>query len=90
LGLRWEQDMDKPRGNKWLLIISLVVGLSLGSLHGFINNLCNRFSFFKNYKVVTLKNFIIANIVVIAVLLFIFKLFLPLTMDSLVKPKFLW
>jgi hypothetical protein len=28
LGLRWEQDMDKPRGNKWLLIISLVVGLS--------------------------------------------------------------
>jgi hypothetical protein len=44
LGLRWEQDMDKPRGNKWLLIISLVVGLSLGSLHGFINNSCNRFS----------------------------------------------
>jgi hypothetical protein len=30
LGLRWEQDMDKPRGNKWLLIISLVVGLSFG------------------------------------------------------------
>jgi hypothetical protein len=46
--------------------------------------------FFKKYKVVTLKNFIIANIVVIAVLLFIFKLLLPLTMDSLVKPKFLW
>jgi hypothetical protein len=46
LGLRWEQDMDKPRGNKWLLIISLVVGLSWGSLHGFINNSCNRFSFF--------------------------------------------
>ena len=82
LGLRWEQDMDKPRGNKWLLVISLVVGLSFG-VHfmalltipaiGFLY-------YFKNYKVVTVKNFIIANIVVIAILLFIFKLLLPLTM----------
>jgi hypothetical protein len=36
--------------------------------------------YFKNYKEVTLKNFIIANAVVIAILLFIFKLLLPLTM----------
>jgi 4-amino-4-deoxy-L-arabinose transferase-like glycosyltransferase len=50
LGLRWEQDMDKPRGNKWLLIISLVVGLSLGSLHGFINNPAIGFLFFKIIK----------------------------------------
>lgn len=89
LGLRWEQDMDQPRGNKWLLIISLVVGLSFG-VHfmalltipaiGFLY-------FFKNYKVVTLKNFIIANIVVIAVLLFIFKLLLPLTMGFFGKTE---
>ncbi len=82
LGLRWEQDMETPRGNKWLLIISLVVGLSFG-VHfmalltipaiGFLY-------FFKHYKVVTVKNFIIANVVVIAILLFIFKLLLPLTM----------
>ncbi|MES2574568.1 MAG: DUF2723 domain-containing protein [Bacteroidota bacterium] len=82
LGLRWEQDMDSPRGNRWLLIISLVVGLSFG-VHfmalltipaiGFLY-------FFKNYKEVTVKNFILANVVVIAVLLFIFKLLLPLTM----------
>ena len=82
LGLRWEQDMHKPRGNRWLLIISLVVGLSFG-VHfmalltipaiGFLY-------YFKNYKDVTIKNFIIANIVVIAVLLFIFKLLLPMTM----------
>jgi hypothetical protein len=82
LGLRWEQDMETPRGNRWLLIISLVVGLSFG-VHfmalltipaiGFLY-------FFKHYKVVTIKNFIIANIVVIAILLFIFKLLLPLTM----------
>ena len=89
LGLRWEQDMDKPRGNKWLLIISLVVGLSFG-VHfmalltipaiGFLY-------FFKNYKVVTVKNFILANIVVIAILLFIFKLLLPLTMGFFGKTE---
>ncbi|WP_281297442.1 glycosyltransferase family 117 protein [Flavobacterium limnophilum] len=82
LGLRWEQDMDSPRGNKWLLIISLVVGLTFG-VHfmalltipaiGFLY-------YFKHYKEVTIKNFIIANVVVIAILLFIFKLLLPLTM----------
>jgi hypothetical protein len=31
-GLKWEQEMNTPRGNKWLLIISLVVGLSFGTL----------------------------------------------------------
>lgn len=82
LGLRWEQDMNTPRGNRWLLLISLVIGLSFG-VHfmalltipaiGFLY-------FFKNYKTVTVKNFIIANVVVVAVLLFIFKLLLPLTM----------
>ncbi len=89
LGLRWEEDMDTPRGNKWLLIISLIVGLSFG-VHfmalltipaiGFIY-------FFKNYETVTAKNFIIANVVVIAVLLFIFKLLLPLTMASFGKTE---
>ena len=30
LGLRWEADMNKPRGNKWLLLICFVIGLSFG------------------------------------------------------------
>ena len=82
LGLRWGEDMHTPRGNKWLLIISLVVGLSFG-VHfmailaiptiGFIY-------FFKNYEKVTVKNFIIANVVIVAILLFIFKFLLPYTM----------
>lgn len=82
LGLRWEQEMNTPRGDRWLLIISLVIGLSFG-VHfmalltipaiGFLY-------FFKNYKTVTVKNFITANIVVVSILLFIFKMLLPLTM----------
>ncbi len=89
LGLRWEQDMDLPRGNKWLLLISLVIGLSFG-VHfmalltvpsiGFLY-------FFKKYKYVTIKNFIVANIVVVAILLFIFKLLLPLTMSIFGKTE---
>ena len=89
LGLRWEQDMNTPRGNKWLLIISLVIGLSFG-VHfmalltipaiGFLY-------YFKHYEKVTIKNFIIANVVVISILLFIFKLLLPLTMASFGKTE---
>lgn len=82
LGLRWGEEMHTPRGNRWLLIISLVVGLSFG-VHfmalltiptiGFIY-------FFKNYEKITVKNFIIANVVIVAILLFIFKLLLPYTL----------
>ena len=82
LGLRWEEDMHNPRGNRWLLLLCLMTGLSFG-VHfmalltipsiGFLY-------FFKNYKNVTTRSFIIANVVVIAILLFIFKLLLPWTM----------
>lgn len=82
LGLRWEQDMDEPKGNKWLLLISLVIGLSFG-VHfmailtipsiGFIY-------YFKKYKNITLKSFLIANVVIVSILLFIFKLLLPYTL----------
>ena len=82
LGLRWERDMHQLRGNRWLLIISLVIGLSFG-VHfmallaipaiGFLY-------YFKNYQTITIRNFIIANVVVVAILLVIFKLLLPWTM----------
>ena len=79
LGLRWEQEMDKPRGNRWLILISFVIGLSFG-VH-FMGLLTipaiGLIYFFKNYKTVTIKNFIIANLVSVAVLLFVFKLLAP-------------
>jgi hypothetical protein len=72
--------MDSPRGNRWLLVIScwiivwvhfmaLLTIPSIGLLY-----------FLNITKPLLLKNFIIANVVVISVLLFIFKLLLPLTM----------
>lgn len=79
LGLRWEQDMDKPRGNKWLILIAFIIGLSFG-VH-FMGLLTipaiGLIYYFKNYKTVTVKNFIVANVVSVAILLFIFKLLLP-------------
>lgn len=79
VGLLWERDMFKPRGNRWLILISFIIGLSFG-VHfmalltipaiGFLY-------FFKNTEKVTIKNFLIANVVVVAILMFIFKLLLP-------------
>ena len=79
LGLRWEQDMHEPRGHRWLILIAFVIGLSFG-VH-FMGLLTipalGLIYFFKNHKTVTTKNFILANIVAVAILLFIFKLLLP-------------
>ena len=79
LGLRWEADMNTPRGNRWLILISFIIGLSFG-VH-FMGLLTipaiGLLYYFKNYKTITPKNFILANIVVIAILLFVFKLLAP-------------
>ncbi|MBT8295855.1 MAG: DUF2723 domain-containing protein, partial [Gramella sp.] len=82
LGLKWERDIFKPRGNRWIILISLVIGLSFGvHFMGLLTLPAIGFLyFFKNYKEVTVKNFIIANLVVVAVLMFIFKLLLPYTL----------
>ncbi|MFK5983659.1 MAG: DUF2723 domain-containing protein [Flavobacteriaceae bacterium] len=82
LALRWERDMFSPRGDRWVVLIAFVIGLSFG-VH-FMGLLTipamGMLYFFKNYKTVTIKNFIIANAVMVAILLFIFKLLLPTTL----------
>jgi len=79
LGLRWGNDMFKPRGNKWLILISFIVGLSFG-VH-FMGLLTipaiGLIYYFKNYKTITPKNFILANLAGIAILLFVYKLLAP-------------
>ena len=82
LGLRWEADMDKPRGDRWLVLIAFVVGLSFG-VH-FMGLLTipaiGMLYYFKTAETVTTKGFVIANVLSVAVLLFIFKLLLPSTL----------
>ncbi|WP_405350592.1 DUF2723 domain-containing protein [Nonlabens sp. Asnod3-H03] len=83
MGLLWERDMFLPRGNKWLVLISFTVGLSFG-VH-FMGILTipaiGMLWYFKHYKKITPLNFVIANISVVAVLLFVFKLLLPYTLS---------
>ena len=74
LGLRWQNEMHLPKGNRWLILISFIVGLSFG-VH-FMGLLTIPalvlLYYFKNFKNITAKNFIIANIAVVAILLFVF------------------
>ncbi|MBQ0740771.1 DUF2723 domain-containing protein, partial [Aquimarina celericrescens] len=86
-GLLWERDMHKPRGNRWLILICLIIGLSFGvHFMGLLTIPAIGFLYyFKNYKKITVKNFIVANIVVVGILLFIFKLLLPYTLTFFAK-----
>ena len=82
LGLKWTEDLDKPRGDKWLILISFVIGLSFG-VH-FMGLLAipavGLLYYFKKYDF-NLKSFLLANIISISILLFIFKLLLPTTLS---------
>jgi len=83
LGLRWEAEMDKPQGNKWLLIISFVVGLSFG-VHILSLLVIPSIVFlyiYKKYKHLNLKQFVIANVVSVLVLVFVFKMLFPYTLS---------
>ncbi|WP_457610576.1 DUF2723 domain-containing protein [Lutibacter sp.] len=82
LGLRWEAEMDKPQGNKWLLLISFVVGLSFG-VHILSLLVIPSIVFlyiYKKHKNLTVQQFIIANIVSVLVLMFVFKMLFPFTL----------
>ena len=82
LGFKWEENMNNKKGDKWLVLISFVVGLSFG-VH-FMGLLAipaiGMIYFFKKNPSPTLKSFIIANVISVAILLFIFKLLLPSTL----------
>ena len=81
LGLRWEEEMHTPRGDRWLVLIAFLIGLSFG-VH-FMGLLTvpaiGMLYYFKHYTF-SWKSFVVANVVSVAILLFIFKLLLPLTL----------
>lgn len=82
LGLRWENEMNLPRGNKWLLLISFVIGLSFGVhiLSLLVIPSIVLLYFFKNYKEITVKTTAIATVISILVLAFVFKFLFPFTL----------
>ena len=83
LGLKWVDDFGKARSDKWLILISFVVGLSFG-VH-FMGLLAlpsiGLLYYFKKYSDFNIKKFILANVISVSILLFIFKLLLPSTLS---------
>lgn len=75
LGLRWTDNLDKPRGHRWLLLICFVIGLTFGvQFMGFLAiPSIGLLYYFKRYKNTTVKNFLWANLAVIAVLIVVYK-----------------
>ncbi len=75
LGLKWTDNLDNPRGNKWLVLISFVVGLTFGiQFMGFLAiPSIGLLFYFKKYKTTTIKNFFLANAASIAILMLVYK-----------------
>ncbi len=82
LGLKWESEIHAKRGNKWLLLISFVVGLSFGVhiLSLLVIPAIVMLYFFKTYKKINLRTTTIATAFSIMVLAFVFKFLFPFTL----------
>lgn len=82
LGLKWESELDTPRGNKWLVLISFVTGLSFGVhiLSLLVIPAIVMLYFFKTSKNTNLKTSSIATIFSVFVLILVFKFIFPFTL----------
>ena len=82
LGLKWESELNTARGNKWLVLISFVVGLSFGVhiLSLLVIPSIVLLYFFKKYKEINLLSTSIATVISIFILIFVFKFLFPFTL----------
>lgn len=82
LGVRWYDDINSVKGNRWLLLIGLVVGASFGVHLMALLTVPSivLLYFFKKYEKVNIKNFIIANVAAVGVLFFLFAFLFPQTL----------
>ncbi|ANW96408.1 hypothetical protein AXE80_09015 [Wenyingzhuangia fucanilytica] len=82
LGLKWEKSFGQPRNNRWLILISLIIGLSFGVHILSLLVIPSLVFLYLNYyyEKYTVKTFIIANAIAIGTLAFIFKFLFPYTL----------
>ena len=82
LGLKWESEIHTARGNKWLILISFVVGLSFGVhiLSLLVIPAIVMLYFFKTYKNINIKTTAIATVISVLALMFVFKFLFPFTL----------
>lgn len=77
--LKWEEVADEPYSYRWIIFIAYLIGLSIG-VH-LLNLLCIPavvyVVYFKKYKKVTFKGFIVAGIIAVALVGFIQVILVP-------------
>ena len=77
--LKWEEVADQPYNYRWIILIAYLIGLSIG-VH-LLNLLCIPavvyVVYFKKYKKVTFKGFVIAGIISVALVGFIQVILVP-------------
>src|SRR6056300_980441 len=75
LGLKWTDNLDSDRGDKWLVLISFIVGLVFGiQFMGFLAiPSIGLLYYFKTTEKITPKNFIIANLSVVGLLFLVYR-----------------
>ncbi|MDR1877804.1 MAG: DUF2723 domain-containing protein [Flavobacteriaceae bacterium] len=78
---KWENDIDNPRSDKWLILISLLIGLSVG-IHLMVILVVPTLGYIYYVKKYTFtwRNFVIANLAIGGVFLLVFKIIFPFTM----------
>jgi hypothetical protein len=83
LGLKWEASFGSPFANRWLLLISLVVGFSFGVHIMALLTIpaITLIYFFKKYQKITPLNFILFNGIGILILVFVFKILIPFILE---------
>lgn len=82
IACKWENDAGKYRENKWVVLLALLIGLSTG-VHLMailtVPALCYIY-YFRHYDF-TWKSFAIANVITLAVFVFVFKIIFAYTMS---------
>ncbi len=75
LGLKWTDNLEDPRGNRWLILICFLIGLTFGiQFMGFLAiPSIGLLYYFKKYKETNIKNFLLANIIVVTILMLVYK-----------------
>lgn len=88
-GLRWGREMHNPNGHKWLLLIAFLTGLSFGVHFMALLTIpsLGLIYYFKNYNRITIKNFIVANVAIVALLFLVFGFLMPYTLALFAKTE---
>lgn len=78
--LKWEQDFEDPRSNKWLVLITYLIGLSIGiHLLNLLTIPAMAFIYyFKRYEKVTIPGMLVTGIVGVLMLATVQNLIIPL------------